>query len=60
MKAHKTIRIDIELVDKITRLAEKEKRSFNNTIELIISKYFETPDYSDLVQSNGVVTVKIK
>lgn len=60
MKEHKSIRIDSELVAKLNELAEKEKRSFNNTLELIISKHFEEPDYSGLIQSNGSVTVKVK
>ena len=38
MKLHKSIKIDEEIVIKIQKMADKEERSFNNMLEVLLRK----------------------
>lgn len=37
MKQHKSIKIDADLIAKVQERADKEKRSFNNMVEVLLS-----------------------
>lgn len=40
---HKGVRIQTELVEKINKAAQKERRTFSNMVNLILEKYFDKP-----------------
>ena len=55
MKKHKSMRLDETVVRQIDAIASKEKRSFSNMVEVILSEYVE----DEKMDPRGKLTVNL-